>query len=348
MNMVNKTQVPAYMLIRQYVMEMASCAENNGKKIMSIRELCELYGVSHTTVLKALQELIREGVLIAKPGMGTFINSKASTPFADSSPSIKQIGLIVQTGNRAHYDQYHLKLISGVFDVLSEKGVFIQLITLPKLDESFPDILKTMNIDGIVWVNPDSECRSCIDAIDKAGFPMLTVTIDHPELLSKHSVASDFFQAGHLAGTHLLKEGHRKILHISNENKKSKRTIEGLKAAYKENNLSIRDEYFLEGGEKLLERVEIMIDIGFQFSAIFADGNFCLSLYELLKKKNIRVPEDVTIVAMEDTFLKPSDFKFTFVRCPLKQMGKKTGEHLVELIKDRKTNPMKTVLNWEI
>jgi DNA-binding LacI/PurR family transcriptional regulator len=298
--------------------------------------------------MKALKELIKEGVLVTKPGMGTFVNSMANIPFTHSHTKFKKIGLIVHNGNLVHYDLYYLKLISGVFDILSEKGVFLQLISPFNLDESFSDILETMSMDGLVWLNPGPESLTCMKSVDEADIPMLTVTIHYPECLSKHSVSSDFFQAGYLAGTHLLKEGHQKILHISNTNKKSQRTISGLKSAYKDANLTIGDEYFLEGGETLLERVEIMIDLGFKFSAVFVDGNFCLPVYDLLKKRKLRVPEDVTIVAIEDIFSKAANFNVTFVRCPLRRMGEETAESLMGLIKDRNITPIERILDWEI
>lgn len=355
MNEINQEPVAVYMLIRQYVMGLAYCSENNGKRIMSVRKLAKLYDVSVSTVTKALEGLIEEGALITKHGMGTYINSSAKIPFANTAKS-KQVGVIVSNGKLVHYDQYYLKLISAVFSILNENNSLVQLIRPLKLDETFADILGEIQLDGIVWINPSNIPPACIDAIDNASIPMVMVTNHLNEYVSRYSVTTDFFKAGKLAGCYLCKEGYSEILHLCNSysghtaNTKNKTTelIKGLKGAYMECGLEIDDKYFLTGGEELLDKVEFMIDFDHSFSAIFVDGNFCIPICELLKKKNIQVPEDVVIVSMEDTYSMPADFNVIYVKSPLTQLGTKAGELIGQLIESGSTKPVKIEMDWEI
>src|SRR6185437_1363988 len=43
------------------------------------RELCERYGVSTTTAVRALNELVMEGVLVRQRGRGTFVADNATS-----------------------------------------------------------------------------------------------------------------------------------------------------------------------------------------------------------------------------------------------------------------------------
>lgn len=66
--------LPACMRIRHYVLDWLSSTEGSGRKLPSSREIAARFNVSQPTVVKALQELIREGFLINLPRVGIFSN----------------------------------------------------------------------------------------------------------------------------------------------------------------------------------------------------------------------------------------------------------------------------------
>lgn len=347
MDMIAEGTYPVYMLIRQYVMGIVVRPENNGKRIISIRELCKLFNVSHLTVMKALQELIDEGVLVTKPGIGTFVNVKARASFSELYPRIKQIGVIARTGKLVHYDYLYQRMMAGVFTSLGETGAMAQLLTPSSLDAGFNEVVEAMRLDGIIWVNPSESCMPCVEALDSAGFPLVTVTIHHPRIKSKNSVYSDFAQAGRLAGERLIDSGHERVLSVFNSNYKSAQVVAGMKSVCAERGVSLGDEFFLEGGEELLEKLDMMIKVGFKFTAVFADGNFCLPLYSVLENNGMRIPKDVELIGMEDAYSLMLDLKPDLMRCPSRDMGERSVAEIMRLI-DGENEPREIALKWKL
>jgi GntR family transcriptional regulator len=72
-------RVPLYSRVRQAIRDRVTSGEwQPGDRIPTIRELCEVYGVSRITVVQALDTLAHEGFLQRWQGKGVFINHPPS------------------------------------------------------------------------------------------------------------------------------------------------------------------------------------------------------------------------------------------------------------------------------
>src|ERR1700674_718184 len=73
---------PLYARLRQAIHERVTSGEwRPGDQIPTIRQLGELYGVSRITVVQALDELSRDGLLIRWQGKGVFVGEpRPDTP----------------------------------------------------------------------------------------------------------------------------------------------------------------------------------------------------------------------------------------------------------------------------
>ena len=73
---------PLYARLRQAIHDRVTSGEwRPGDQIPTIRELGQLYGVSRITVVQALDELSREGLLVRWQGKGVFVgHAKPDTP----------------------------------------------------------------------------------------------------------------------------------------------------------------------------------------------------------------------------------------------------------------------------
>jgi ABC-type glycerol-3-phosphate transport system substrate-binding protein len=77
--------VPIYHQLKALIREqIESGMWRPGDRIPTEQELCQSYNISRSPVRQALNELAYEGLVVRRPGLGTFVNSRAS---GDPSPS---------------------------------------------------------------------------------------------------------------------------------------------------------------------------------------------------------------------------------------------------------------------
>ena len=71
--------IPIYYQLKTLIREqIESGVWRPGDRIPTEQELCRIYGISRAPVRQALKELVHEGLLIRRPGAGTFVRGRAS------------------------------------------------------------------------------------------------------------------------------------------------------------------------------------------------------------------------------------------------------------------------------
>jgi len=78
--MLDEEKLPAYYRLEKTLKEKISKMKPN-EKLPSERELIATYGVSRTTVRKALEDLEREGLIKKIPGKGTFVSEPSTIEY---------------------------------------------------------------------------------------------------------------------------------------------------------------------------------------------------------------------------------------------------------------------------
>jgi len=97
-------KLPAYELIRRDIAEqIAGGIYVPPTRIPSESRLAEQYGVTRMTVRQAVTELVREGLLIRRQGLGTYVAEAASRSCAHPASLIRRRGRD-RRGRRRHRD----------------------------------------------------------------------------------------------------------------------------------------------------------------------------------------------------------------------------------------------------
>lgn len=145
--------VPIYHQLKTLVLErIESGLWRPGDRIPTERELCQTHNISRSPVRQALNELAHEGVLVRRPGLGTFVNESASVD-ASHEISIQMMcsdphwSGVLQHVSSAWNEEHPNKKITFEINVVSHSD-FYDLLSAAVGSGTAPDLAM---VDS-VWV----------------------------------------------------------------------------------------------------------------------------------------------------------------------------------------------------
>ncbi len=128
---------------------------------------------------------------------------------------------------------------------------------------------------------------------------------------------------------YLIDNGHKDIAFLKGDDRMSAhKRYAGYLKALEINNIKVNQNLILEGNfrrDKAYELIDKLID-NENFTAIFASNDvLALGAFEALKKHNLKVPDDVSLVGFDNIrFLEFSDLELTTVNVSMQEMAKHT------------------------
>lgn len=155
--------VPSYMHIRKYIIDMVFEHRDSEVRISSERELSARFHVSRTTVRNALRDLVNDGYIYNRPGRGMFI--RATNRRNDSFSLLKsyKIIILIDTAKYSSIDGFTMKLLNGIFHVFASLPVKVQIVNV--VGDDMVSELTVSKPDGIIWIRPSRSVlpvlRSC-------------------------------------------------------------------------------------------------------------------------------------------------------------------------------------------
>ncbi len=345
-NTENNSHLPVYMRIRQQVLSRTSrIGEGGNRKFLSVRKLADTYNVSVPTAVKAVKQLVADGVLIARRGLGTFV-------VAGGDNNAGCIGLIVSSGASIHFGRVCLKIMGGVFEVMADTTCALQLINNGNRNDALLHETRMAKLDGVIWIDPSQACISSLKMLEKAGMKVVGVDL-RQRGTTPCSIASDWYGEVYCMTDYLLSMGHKKFVLAT----QAIQALEGdgLYASVKKGfadacrahgvrpstpPMIVRDDF--------AARLETLLDLRRDLTALAIDSKFFQPALKILADRKRRVPRDVAIITEDDHIT--MDLKYptpTRVARPLRQLGETAARKMIEWIKTGQTPPSE-VLDWKI
>lgn len=224
----------SYMRIRHYVLDWLARTKGSVTRIPSTRELAEKFEVSQPTVVRALQELIKEGYLVNRPGVGLFSNPRQ----LDARES-RIWGIVFGDGRWAYLprDAFHATSCIGTELLRRDNHNLLKLITMGETQrENFPELSM---LAGICWWG-----------VEERLIPdMLRISETIPVVLIANKVAGldcfyyDFEQENYRVAQWMIARGCRRLAlvrsHLIPE------AVLGIERACREAGLKFSPEYIL-------------------------------------------------------------------------------------------------------
>ncbi len=312
-------------------------------RFLSENELCSIHGVSRQTVRQALSRLENEGVITRVRGSGTFVAEAVRTGLAQN----KFVGVI-----STYFSDYIFpSIVTGVESVLRKNNIGMQLaITHNQVFEE-AQALRSMLAQGVsgIIVEPSKSALSNSNAeiyeeIRRRNIPLVFFNAKYP-WSDFTCVAMDDEAAGKQVTDYLYEQGHRKIAGIfALDDMQGHDRYHGyIKSCEKYGVLNAENNvlwYSTEERNDLFELSEkrIMRLIDNVTAVVCYNDKLAVDLLKFCRAKGIRVPEDISVVGIDDSKLATlCDVGLTTVKHPQQGLGEVTAETLLKLMKNPKS-----------
>lgn len=310
-----------------------------GDKLNSENELSEMFALSRQTVRHAIGVLEDEGVVSRIRGSGTYINDNRRSVLENKT----RIAVVT-----TYVDSYIFpRTIQGIENGLFENGFSVQIaFTNNQLERErtiLNDIISRDDVAGLIIEATKSGLPNpnlpLYRTLMKRGIPIVFINSFYPQLMLPHVTLNDRLSA-EAAANYLLEAGHRRIgALLKFDDGQGHLRYQGYVDAMRRAGLSAGDNGVVwvdTYGEQHLEDYKIQILKGFMdCTAVFCyNDKIAFGLVKLLEEEGIRVPEDISLISIDDSQLAQlADVKLTSVHHPTDRLGARAAENLIALIK---------------
>ena len=329
------------------------------KKKTTIKDIANVLNISAAAVSKALHndsrisDKTKKAVRQVAKNLNYQPNHLAS---ALRSGKSNLVGVIVPRTN----SNFFSSVIENIEEVLNKEGYNI-IIT--QSNESFQkecnniDTLMFTQVDGIIA----SMANETVDLeyykkIKSKGIPLILFDRGENDLEVDY-IGIDDYESSHMIIEHLISNGCKRIAHIGGYRRTRifNNRIRGYIDAIKKHNLPHDDELLMESSLTLedgrLKMLELLTLANPPDAVYVASDYAALGALQVLKEKNINVPEDICLVGFGNepftSFVSPS---ISTVNQHSSQIGKIAAETFIKRINQENWMPKlnKNILKSEL
>lgn len=357
--MANKSGVYYKEVIEDIMDKINSKELEVGDKLLSERELCDLYSVSRTTIRKAIDVLVTEGYLNKEAGKGTFVkNNKGLLSNNEQLTGNVLFVRCVHSDNKDNLsngnDIFYPALLMGIEQSAADNGYHCIYKTIDEksIDQEEIDQLLA-KVEGVIW-GGELHNKEFLNHLLDINIPLLlvspSITVDNVD-----TVNIEDKKGAIKAVEYLIEKGHQKIVFIAGDANSfpSQQRKEGYlnamqKAGLESNQLVITAEgWDFDAGYQAMKKV---VKKNKEITAIFAASDLlAMGAISQAKEENINIPEDLSIIGFDDVDLarqlKP---KLTTLKVMKEEMGRVAGKLLFESILEGRNYSLNVTLPVEL
>ncbi len=341
---------PKHSIVREYILsKILDGTFAPHQKINSESELMDKFNVSRHTIRQAIGDLVNQGWLYSKQGSGTFCADKSKRQNASSD--IKNIAIITTYIS----DYIFSSIIRGAESYLSKNGYNVSLFSTNNNHENEKEFLERiliLNPDGAI-IEPTKSAISNPNLnlylnLEKLNIPYIMINAYYDEL-EPLSITVDDETGGYLQTKHLIDLGHKNIIgFFKTDDLQGTKRMKGYLKALREHNIPINPQFIVtfDTSEKMTKPIEKLNLLLSQDNnqetkptgIVSYNDELAILFLNILRAKNIIVPDDISIVGYDNSFLaEASEVKLTTIEHPKITMGEDAAKMIVESIK-RKEN----------
>ena len=330
-----------YLIIYNYFKELIrSGMLKQGEKLPTENQIEDKFNVSRITVIRALNQLQEDKLIVRKQGSGSFV-AKTEEPV---NGDLNIISLVMSFKGRGR----QLELIESIEDFFKKRGYLISVSNSERSSKTEREIINSIKskVKGIILYPVNShENADLYLSLFNEQYPL--VFIDrYPFNVPCDYVVSDNFDGGYKIGKYIADKGHKKIAFISyniTEYTSGRDRFNGFMTAISEHNIQrkfvdlilLNSHQETEMLEDVVKRLFSDRHLSEKPTALFICNDYlAFIVMKILAESGYELPENFIIAGFDSADKKPYDFPFVTV----KQFHYKIGETAAELLFSKITN----------
>ncbi|MBS1371547.1 MAG: GntR family transcriptional regulator [Lentisphaeria bacterium] len=263
-HIAGEISVAGYVRIRKHVIDTIIHGDRKPQRLASMRELAVEFGVGCTTVQKALKDLVADGLLTAKVGVGMFTNPQRG--WREERPQV--VELLSADGKQIYFENYLCRMSGAAAAAITGAGYFLHHVDLFQSNRGAAADLGGQSC-GLIWVAPEMTAAERADeffrslAVPRAVVAGVVAGFD--------SVDYDLEREGYEVVSELLEEGRRRLLVLANLSHPN-RQFAGIRRAFRERGLPFDDGMVLDHHRDILEQFRAFFECNGMPEAIYDIG----------------------------------------------------------------------------
>jgi GntR family transcriptional regulator of arabinose operon len=211
--------LPAYQRIKSSLLEdIRRGAYALDRPFITESEICRRFEVSRATAIRALNDLVHEGILSRQRGRGTFVTAPAVdlTPPQPPDSRTRLIGCIIDELHGNH----PMAIVRGIENICRTAGY--HLLLFDSGGSAHTELLnlsraRNVGVHGLIIYPVDGDANMAhVDTLLRDGVPLVLVDRYYPALPTNAVVADDF-AIGYNLTEALIRQGHRNIAIICSQ-----------------------------------------------------------------------------------------------------------------------------------
>ncbi|WP_461205634.1 substrate-binding domain-containing protein [Clostridium sp. DL1XJH146] len=317
----------------------------------SEREIGTMYSVERTTVRKALDLLVSDGIIVKQPGIGAKIISKNKTSSNndDSSDSDTILFFLAKTKNNADRltQPFYSSLFYYIENELKKKGYKTIYSTISP-EDNIEELLKKYSFAGIIFASFGVE-KNHIDYVASTDIPFVVVNNEYDNGVL---VIPNNFSGGYEATKHLIDLGHKKIGVLKGlpQDKSCYYRFLGFRAALDEYDIKFNEDFIRtttwEAESGFLQMKDILSNNSELPTAIFAFNDAtALGAIRAINEKGLKVPDDISVIGFDN--ISQSEYIFpqlSTIDTNVKAISETTVTTLHQIITNQELHNMRMVI----
>ncbi|MFN3683167.1 MAG: GntR family transcriptional regulator [Fimbriimonadaceae bacterium] len=333
------------MVLKEIERRIASGAYRAGSRLPSERALAQDLAVSRITVRAAIGELERMGVLLCHPRSRPIVQAPHLVPNHRATIQGRHtFALWLRYGWAAPEGPALMLGIQRALDHDNHRLVFSAPPDDPDMVQAerqfLLNVLEDQDVAGIVlWYLGGEENLATLLKVRDAGIPMVFVDRLPPRGIDADFVGIDNLHVAERLVTHLIRKGHRRIAHVTNQDAAS--AVQDRAAGYRkalsrasiplDESLVFSQSQALDDHEVWKAMAERMMSLPDRPTAVFAvNDRVALSLIEGLRSLGVRVPGDVAVAGIDGIQTYQGEPFLTTAVQPFERIGEVAIELLIQ------------------